>query len=195
MSADSEKTSPAATALYQRLVGDDWRGLDAPVRRFHLTGASMSGAGSFTVRRGTRRASRMLAWLLRTPAVGEDIRARLVVTPHSGGERWHRTFDGQPFVTEQRAHPGRFLAESLGILELRFRLEVKDGALFYRQTRATFGLGSWRVPLPAWLAPRIAASEAAKGENRVRVSVRVYAPLVGLLLAYEGDIVMEEAEA
>src|SRR5207244_8407920 len=52
-------SSLTAMALYQRIVGDSWRELDAPVRLLHSTGALMRGAGSFNVRRGNRRAARL----------------------------------------------------------------------------------------------------------------------------------------
>ena len=189
-------TSLTAMALYQRIVGDSWRELDAPVRLLHSTGALMRGAGSFNVRRGNRRAARLLASLFRLPETGENVSTRVVVTPCRDGERWHRTFAGKSFVTKQRAHAGPFLAERIGMIEILFRLEVKNGALFYQQTMAVLDLGPWRMPLPGWLAPRVVASEqVAAGATRVQVSVSVDAPVVGLLVAYSGTIEREDEGA
>jgi len=166
------------------------------VRLLHSTGALMRGAGSFNVRRGNRRAARLLASLFRLPETGENVSTRVVVTPCRDGERWHRTFAGKSFVTKQRAHAGPFLAERIGMIEILFRLEVKNGALFYQQTMAVLNLGRWRMPLPGWLAPRVVASEqVAAGATRVQVSVSVDAPVVGLLVAYSGTIEREDEGA
>jgi hypothetical protein len=188
--------SSTAMALYPRIIGDAWGNLSPPVQRLHSTGTAMRGVGSFIVRHGSRRSARLLTRLLRMPAAGENVSVGLVVTPCSDGERWHRTFAGRPFITEQRDHAGKLLAERMGVAETWFRLVVKDGALFYHQTRFTLHVGPWRVPLPGWLSPRIVASEqASAGKTCVHVSVRVTAPLIGLLIAYGGNIEMEEAGA
>src|SRR2546428_12242837 len=92
-------TSLTAMALYQRIVGDSWRELDAPVRLLHSTGALMRGAGSFNVRRGKRRAARLLASLVRLPDTGENVSTRVGGTPFRDGYPWHLSFAGKPFVT------------------------------------------------------------------------------------------------
>ena len=50
-----------------------------------------------------------------------------------------------------------------------------------------------RIPLPRFLAPRGIAWERPDGE-RVNVSVEVYLPIVGLLIAYEGVLTSIEAK-
>jgi hypothetical protein len=169
-------------------------GLAAPVRRLHAGGGR--GAGTFAVRRGAGRAARMLARLLRLPERGETVPLRLSVEPlGGGGERWRRNFAGREFVTEQREHAGGLLAERAGCFELLFRLSAEGGALVYRREGAAARVGRVRLRLPRPLAPRVEASErAAEGGGGVRVSVRVDAPLVGLIIEYEGLVTVEEGE-
>lgn len=188
--------SSTAGELYRRIIGDDWRNLDAPVQRLHSGGMVTRGTGSFAVRHGTRRLARLMARLLRMPAVGENVSVGLVVTAHPEGERWHRTFAGKPFITEQRDDDGKFLVERNKGVDVWFRLAVIDGALLYQQTRAILNIGPWRLPLPRRLSTYIVASErAAADKSSVQVSVRVTMPLIGLLIEYEGNIRMEEEGA
>jgi hypothetical protein len=188
--------SSTVGALYQRIIGDDWRNLDAAVQRLHSGGMITRGTGSFTVMHGTRRLARLIAKLLRMPAVGENVSVSLVVTAHPGGERWHRTFAGKPFITEQRDDAGKFLVERNKGVDVWFCLAVMDGALLYQQTKAALNIGPWRLPLPKRLSTYIVASErAAADKSSVQVSVRVTAPLIGLLIEYKGNIKMEEEGA
>lgn len=175
--------------LYERLVGDGWEALDEPVRRLHLCAR---GAGVFAVRRGEGRVARIVARLLGLPRGGEAVPLLLSVEPHGGGERWRRTFGGRDFVTEQSERAARLLAERTGPFELLFRLNVEGGALAYRREGAALRVGGLRVRLPRLLAPRVEAWERADEGGGVRVSVCVTAPLVGLLIKYEGLVRMEE---
>ena len=107
-----------------------------------------------------------------------------------------RTFAGRPLVSFQRNQPEGVLAEHIGPLEIRFRLEVSAGALTYRPGGAALRLGPLRLPLPSWLAPRVSAREKAVGDpNRTHVWVEVSVPLLGLLVAYEGTVTRVEDQA
>lgn len=186
-----QRTPPAS--MYLRLMGAEWDKLDEPVRRFHGDVKRTRWIGSFTIRRGTGFAARVLAWLMRLPRAGGAVPTKLVVTPHASGERWHRTFAGRSFITQQREDAAHLLAERIGLTEIWYRLDAVDGALNYIQTRAGLRLGPLRVPLPSWWSPHIAAREWGKGrEAGVHVSVRVTLPLAGLLIAYEGYVEREE---
>ena len=195
--ADAAETSEGTRAgLYERLVREGWGGLDEPVRRLHACGAAGArAAGTFAVRRGTSRAARLLARLLGLPQSGEDVPLLLSVMPlGGGGERWHRSFAGHDFITEQREHEaGQLLAERAGPFETLFRLTAEGGALAYRSEGASLRAGRLRLRLPRRLAPRVEAWErACEDGGGVRVSVRVTSPLVGLLIEYEGLVRMEE---
>jgi hypothetical protein len=131
-----------------------------------------------------------MARLMHLPEAGVDIPVRLSVNADAYGERWHRTFGagGTPFVTEQRAGESGLMIERIGWTEIRYRLEIAGGALFYRQMGTVLCMGALRLPLPRWLAPRIAARESAIDEKLTHISVEVTLPLVGRLISYKGFI-------
>lgn len=185
------QTLAGRAGLYERLVGGAWGNLDEPVRRLH---AHARASGTFVVRRGGGRVARLVARRMGLPEAGDAVPLRLTVTPHGGGERWHRAFAANHFVTEQREHAGSLLAERTGPFELLFGLTAEGGALVYRQEAAFLRVRSLRVRLHRLLAPRVEARERAEGRG-VRVWVRVTAPLVGPLIEYEGRVMTEEGEA
>lgn len=187
----------AGAGLYERLVGEGWRDVDAAVRRLHARGTGLCGEGSFVVSRGRGFFARSLASLLRLPAQGNAVRVSLSVTFADGGrvERWHRTFEGRAFDTSQREGAGRVLAERAGPLELLFRLSEEGGALVYTPAGAGLRVGPLRVPLPRALAPGVEARERVAGDGRsVNVRVSARAPLVGVLLSYEGRLELKARE-
>ncbi len=182
-------------ALYRRLLGPSWYELAACVRRMHLEdgAASLRGVGSFRIRYGNARLGRLLARLLRMPSATEAANTRLVVTPIGRGERWERSFDEQSLISRQWEAQGGRLLERIKLLELEFRLEIRAGALLYRQVGAALRLGPLRVPLPRRMAPHVEAREEPGGANRTLVAVAVTVPRVGLLISYEGHIERQEA--
>ena len=177
-------------ALYPRVLGSSWLELAAAVRRAHLNPGEVSlrGTGSFQVRHGTGRPGRLLAWLLRMPPATETAKTRLVVTPLGRGERWERSFDDRFLVTTQREAREGGLIERFGMLELRFRLEVQDGALLFRQVGAELRSGPLHFPIPQRLAPRVEAWEEGAGPDTTHVGVAVTVPVIGRLISYEGHI-------
>jgi Domain of unknown function (DUF4166) len=198
MADAAETTGVARAGLYERLVREAWGGLDEPVRRFHACGREGArAAGTFAVRRGTSRAARLLARLLGLPQGGEAVPLLLSVTPlGGGGERWHRSFAGHDFITEQREHgAGPLLAERAGPFETFFRLTAEGGALAYRSEGVSLRAGRLSLRLPRRLAPRVEARErACEDGGGVQVSVRVTSPLVGLLIEYEGLVRTKEED-
>ena len=179
---------PVRARLYERLLGEAWGKLDDAVRRLHERGSGPCGEGLFKVR-GSNFVARTLARLLGLPSRGESVRVCLAVTHAEDGaaERWHRTFEGRVFDTLQREGEGRMLAERAGPFELLFTLSVEGGALVYKQAGAALRIGPLRLPLPRTLAPRVEARETSAEDGRsVNVYVRSSAPLVGLMLTYEG---------
>ena len=190
MSGGTQTSGAARAGLYERLVGEGWGRLDEPVRRLHLCAR---GEGTFAVRRGEGRVTRVVARLLGLPPGGESVPLRLSVEPHGEGERWRRNFAGSEFVTVQGEHAGKLMAERTGPFEILFRLKAEGGALAYYQEGAFLRVRGLRVRLPRPLAPRVEARERADAGG-VRVSVRVTAPLFGPLISYEGLVRTKEEE-
>gem|GEM_PF-655964 len=181
--------------LYMRMVGQDaWANLSEPVKRLHK--GTVRATGRFTIRRGESIAARVVARLMRLPSAGVDVPVRLAVTAHARGERWARTFGTDtPLVTEQWAGADGEIVERIGPTEVRYRLEVAGGALYYRHTGTALRLGPIRLPLPRMFAPRIAARESAlTNENSTHISVEVSHPLLGRLISYKGFIEIKEKD-
>lgn len=163
------------------------------MRRLHGSGETVRAIGVFRVLHGSNRLARTLARLALLPAAGEAVDVRLQVTAREEGEKWRRTFAGRPLVSMQSNRPDGLLVERMGIVEIRFRLEVVGGALSYQTVSAALRFGSLRVPLLHWLSPCITAWERAVGDQ-IHVSVDVTFPLLGRLIAYDGMLTQVEAQ-
>lgn len=170
-----------------------WVPLSDRVRRAHLAGSCIVAVGCFRVRHGDNRIARFLARLLHLPAAAEASIVRLTVTRLRHGERWVRLFGNRSLTTTQRRLPGPLLAERYRFLDFRYQLEKEGRAVVHRQRSVFLRLGPFAARLPRWLAPLVKAhEEPGAGRDESAVSVEVFLPLVGLLLAYGGTIRFEE---
>jgi hypothetical protein len=178
---------PTIRTLYPRAFGAQWAGLSAPLQRFF---ASTRGfAGDFEVRSGGLL-GRMVRAILRMPRPGTQVPVRLLVEPTATGERWLRRFRERRLDSDQRAD-GDLVVDRFGATEVSFALEASAHGVVMRQVRTVLALGPLRIPWPRVLGPRISGAMTDDGE--IHVAVRVAAPLVGLVISYEG-IVREQAE-
>ncbi len=167
----------------------------ACVRRLHTTFNTKTIHGRFEVRHGRRRAAKQLARLLRLPAEAGSVDITLTVEQREQGETWTRRFGEAKIVTTQWGDEDRLLHERVGMIELRFKLELEEGCLIYRQRNAAVRIGGWSLDLPRWLAPQVFAIERPSDAEVVSISVEVTLPCVGLLLAYRGEVSCRTAEA
>jgi hypothetical protein len=127
------------------------------------------------------------------PPPAKAVPVQLHITPSEQGEKWVRTFGEKRLVTWQYERPGGLLAERFGPLELRFQLLLQADRLGYAQRAAVLRLGWLRLPVPAWLAPQVRASEVVvSGTERTYIMVSISLPLLGLLISYEGELEVEE---
>jgi hypothetical protein len=184
-----------ARALYARLMGASWPQIAEPVRFIHTTESTVRAQGRLRIAHGRSHAARFLARLLRLPRQSDAAETRLVVTPHADGEHWLRTFDDRRLDTRQYEAGDCELAERIGVLELRFRLEASKGALVFRQLAAALMVGSVRLRLPAAWAPRVEAREDPAGPHHIHLHVRVALPGLGPVLTYDGTIDIVDARA
>ena len=178
--------------LYLRLLGSAWFDLDPVVRQVHVAGQVITA--TLEIRHGKGLLARIVRSALRlpTPADGRDTTVR--ITPDAGTERWARLFGRRSLVTVQRALSDGCLGERTGLLEFRFRLHAAGGALSYAQVGAVLTFGRWGIPLPRWIAPRVEAREEREGDGgRAHVHVRIFAPMIGLLMSYEGSLEVKTA--
>ena len=190
LTAADQRDTPGP--LYRRLLGPSWLQLSEPVRVAHATESTVRASGRLRIVHGRSYFARLLARLLHLPRASDAADTQLVVTPGADGERWSRTFDDRRLDTRQYQAGDCDLAERIGVLELRFRLEASEGSLLFRQLDAALLCGSVRLRLPAMWAPRVDAREDPAGARRIRVHVRVTLPGLGPVLAYDGPIDIEE---
>jgi Domain of unknown function (DUF4166) len=186
--------SPGAPLrLYPKLLGPAWSALDPVVQRVHADAALTHARGAFRVSRAPGRLLGRILDAAHVPPSSSAAEVRLSICHRGLVERWHRTFGGRPLVTLQSEAPGGLLAERIGVLEFRFRLIVKDGALLYRQVGCIIRLGTLRVALPDWLSIKVAGREGPASADdgsspRTSVDVRVTTPGGSLLFAYRGIV-------
>jgi hypothetical protein len=174
-------------ALYPSLLGARWAVLEPHVRRLHESGTG--ARGTFRVRRGAKLGARLLATAHGMPPAAETVEVSLRVERTARGERWTRSFGGRSMVTTQWRR-GDLLVEAMGPVQCWFRLDATGGALVFEQVKATLGGRRCAVRLPRWIAPRVTAREEQR-VGAVHVSVRIGAPVVGLIVSYEGDLTPE----
>ena len=185
----------APRALYARLLGSSWLQVGEPIRLAHASRSTVHARGRLRIAHGHSHAARFLARLLRLPRAGDAVATRLVITSGADGERWFRTFDDRRVDTRQYQTGDCELAERIGFLEFRFRLETSEGSLLFRQLEAAFQCGPIRLRLPAAWAPSVEAREDPAGPRQMRVHVRVALPLLGPVLTYDGTIDIEDTGA
>jgi hypothetical protein len=174
-----------AETLYGRVLGDRFADLHPTLRRFHSSVEGGEGHGRFRVTRSPRWSGKLVADLLRLPPAQDAVEVRLKVSPEGAGERWVRSFGNSPFVTYQTARGG-LLLEQAGPVRFGFALEVVGGGMRFH-TRRVWLLG---LPLPCWCRPSVEAM-VVPNEQGWAVSVRLALPLLGPLLCYEGNLVLQ----
>ena len=80
-----------------------------------------------------------------------------------------------------------YMVEKLGNLTLYFIAEERDGSLHY-QFQKTHFLG---VRLPSFFSPKIEAKEMEEN-GKYRYQVKVFLPIIGLVIAYGGLLEVSE---
>jgi hypothetical protein len=176
--------------VYETLLGESWYTLHPAIRTFHEPSARVRRAGGkFRIHAAASIAARGVARLARMPPPADTVDVSVVVTTEPSGECWRRKFGAWPLESVQRI-AGDLVAERFGAIEVRFRLEAADGALWYRFAGAALRLGILALPLPLLAT----ASERAVGDSAIAVSVDVAMKAIGRIVAYEGTLTRIEVE-
>ena len=165
--------------LYARAMGERFAALPPAVQAIHDVHGDGGAAGEGTVARGTHLLARIIGAVMRFPPSG-SYPIHVSFSEREGVERWTRHFGPHRFSSEL-AKVGAGVAERFGPVRFAFALP-SDG------TGLAMELKGWKlfgVPLPRFLAPRIAAREWQEGE-RFRFEVDVAMPLIGRVVHYTG---------
>lgn len=169
---------------YRQLLESALDDLPAPVRAIHDTTRPRRWTGRARVRRGSGLIAGIISGFMGFPAATEDVEVSVEMSPERGGERWTRRFGGKQFSSFQWPGTGRndcLMMERFGIVTVALALVVEDGRLHLVPRRWSC-LG---VPLPAVLLPRGNSFEMVR-DDRFCFDVEIAAPLIGLIVAYDG---------
>ena len=172
------------TPLYQRVMGSGYARLAPAVQAMHRLVGDGGAAGQGTVRRGRSLVARMIGAVMGFPRAG-DHEVHVSFAEVDGRELWTRDFSGQRFTSEMTAtRQGDALIERFGAMRFTFAITpADDGALDMTFRRWSF----LHIPMPKWLAPRIAAREYEEdGDFHFDVAIRL--PLVGEIVHYHGRL-------
>lgn len=166
---------------FERLVGDAFEALPAPVRRLHREGGRRSYDGEVVVRRGRGPLARLCGWATRLPPSGAaPIQVEIDSTPSC--ETWSRHVGGHVMASRLWDHDG-LLHERLGLVTFGFRLEASAAGLRWTVARVR-ALG---LPLPAGWFRDVRADETEQ-DGRYAFRVTAALPGVGLLVDYRGTL-------
>ena len=176
-----------ASALYPRLLGDEWPALPEAVRQAHCDGRPKRLAGVLDVELGAGRRAGLLRWLLRLPRQAGPAATTLEITTSGAAEIWSRRIGAWRLVSREAACAGA-LEETVGPLVFTFRLSRDGEALRYRQMGLRLRLLGLSLPVPPRLRLSVDAIERPTADGSgTHLHVRLSVP-GGLLLAYHGDL-------
>lgn len=189
----AEREAPS-TPLYERLLGPDWGRLPTPIQNMHLTKERLRAEGDFDVSLGMGLLPRCFARVLGIHKSQTGCPVRLTIERREDREVWSREIGPHRLNTIQSIASDGALLERFGTLEFRFRVRLESRSLCFEQSGCSLKFARVRVPLPAWLAPRVRAVECADRFGvGVNVVVHIHAPLAGLVASYGGLISRVEA--
>lgn len=167
--------------VYQRVMGAAFDRLPQPVRYMHAIVGDGGAEGEGTVERGSSPLARLAGSVAGFPPAGR-YPVHVAFAEHDGIERWTRSFGAHRFHSHLSQAGGR-IEERFGAL--RFHFDLPGDARGLRMVLRRWS--AFHVPLPLFLAPRIAASEHAEGEDFV-FDVSVALPLAGPVVHYRGRL-------
>jgi hypothetical protein len=169
--------------LYQRIFGRAFAQLAPPLQRFHSQRSGGRAAGVLRITRGSNCCSTRLADWLGLPPAGDAVPTRLEVHVEGERERWTRHFGNLRLESMQWEQGGQLL-EGFGRICFGFQPVVAKGVLGFEL--AGVWLGRLRVPRPFHPSLRAEVTGRSQGWH---LRVCVTAPLLGLLVQYEGELV------
>ena len=170
--------------LHKRILGTAWQSLPAVLRALHGAWPKLTISGAASITRGRGVLARILAWIMRFPAAGDNVPVSVTFERHGHYDKWTRDFGGQSFSSTFTAGSGRFehlLCERFGPLTFGMAL-VPDADRLKLVMRGWSFLG---LPLPRSLMPSGDSYEYAK-DNRFCFDVEIRLPLAGYVIRYRG---------
>lgn len=181
--------------LYQRALGSAFDNLPESLKALHGAKRVRKFAGEANVTRGTGLLAKFVAALFGFPKSAKSVGVSVTITPEEVGgvigENWLRNFSGKRFSSYQSIGNGRYerlVTEKFGWFTVALGLVVKDEKLFLIPRH-------WRLlklPLPKFFLPH-GESYETEIDDKIHFNVSIGAPIIGLIVHYEGTLVPEDA--
>ncbi|MDE0455554.1 MAG: DUF4166 domain-containing protein [Gammaproteobacteria bacterium] len=179
-------TGSGDQCLHARILDTAWQSVPAVLRAVHGAGPNLTISGTASITRGRGVLARILAWIMRFPAAGENVPVTVNFERHGDYDKWTRDFGGQEFSSTFTVGSGRFehlLCERFGPLTFGMAL-VPDA------DRLNLVMRRWNflcLPLPGFLVPRGNSCEFEEGD-RFHFNVEINLPLAGFVIRYRGSL-------
>jgi hypothetical protein len=180
--SDSSSEAP----LFEKILGDAWDQLPAPVKEAHQVSGELVFKGNGKVTRGKTLLSRIIARVFGFPTRAANTNIRVRMRRSKDVETWQRDFDGHRFSSSLLAGKGKtegLVIERFGPVAIAMALSVDGRLLRYTPRHWSFA----GIPLPPALLPRGDMFETAEN-GRFRFHVNVRLPIAGHLVTYEGTL-------
>ncbi len=181
-------TEKAYQPLFQRALGSDFNKLPQTVRDLHSHTGFAHYKGISKVTRGKTILSKIIADVFGFPKEGLTIPVQVTLSCQEETEIWRRTFAGKTFHSVlTHARQGHF-HEQFGPFTFEMELPVENKSLKMPVIRGWF-LG---IPIPPTLLPISETLEFEK-DGCFHFDVALSAPLCGLLVRYQGSLILDIA--
>ena len=178
--------SDMSDAIFPTVLGDTFHALPKPLQELHRGECSSEWKGNASTRGAQNFAGRIVAALFGLPADDRTTDARVSIEVTREGETWTRLFGGKQFRSYLSLGTGReadLMCERFGIITVAMAIQWKDGQLWFIPRRWRIGF----LPLPSALLPKGDSFECVR-DGSFAFNVRVEAPVIGLIAAYEGTL-------
>lgn len=186
-------------SLMQQALGEQWSQLPKGLQRHYSADAKGRSheRGVLTIKyprwmQWPLHGLRLMGALLNQR--GERLPTDVVKSMDGDVQRWQRTVryeDGREVGFSSAvvyAGTGELIEYTNALLGLRMRVRVVDGKLFYDSNGYVLKLGSFKLPIPEWLALGHARiEESALDENSFVMDFRLVHPLFGEIFSYAGE--------
>lgn len=182
----NESPSNLAASPFRYVLGSAFDALPRKVQELHSLTSVSRWSGVADVKRGKGMIAKLICAAIGFPQAASNVPVEVVLEPKANGERWIRNFGGKVFSSLQQRGTKKneyLLVESFGIFDIGVALVVEKDRLYFVPRRWTcFG-----IPLPKALLPAGRSYETEK-EGQFCFNIEITAPLIGLIVAYEGRI-------
>lgn len=161
--------------------------LDVPdaVLALHTGDGDKHYAGHCDIAHGSGLLARLALRLAGFPPAGQGVATRLTIRNRDGGCIWEREFGGHITCSQLRFDAARCrVIECFGPIRLALSLTARDRKLHI----AVASMWLFGLPVPRFLVPVSATTEAEGPSGRFQFNVEAHAPLTGFLIRYAGEL-------